>query len=155
MSALCSGGRHYLYPPGMFAIQKSLKGSPEQRAVSTSLSRCTEMQDIFGENFPQQLFAMQLALCDNFWPYEINTELHIHVNLIGIYDLLLSYSFNILCPVTLPAYVSRLWTSSSASQIHKVYRQIKSLSFLVFLEQTCFSSCLHVIKISSIFFFIF
>lgn len=128
MSALCSGGRHYLYLPRMFAIQKSLKGSLEQRAVCTSLSRCTEMQDIFGEIFPQQLFAMYLVLCDNLWPYEINTELHIHINLIGIYDLPLSYSFNILCLVTLPVYVSRLWTSSSASQIHKVYKYIKSLS---------------------------
>ena len=66
MSALCSGGRHYLYLPRMFAIQKSLKGSLEQRAVCTSLSRCAEMQDIFGGIFPQQLFAMYLVLCDNF-----------------------------------------------------------------------------------------
>lgn len=49
----------------MFAIQKSLKGILEQRAVGMSLPRCAEMQDTHGEFFSQQLFVVCLVLCDN------------------------------------------------------------------------------------------
>lgn len=62
MSAIYYEERHYL--PRMFAIQKFLKGSLEQRTVSISLPRSIEIKDTHREIFPKNYLQYFVIISD-------------------------------------------------------------------------------------------